>query len=71
MRPCTEEDFSKNGYARPLDTAVDKLICPDVESFGSRYRLFNGYKSKKSRVSVALEVIACNDDFTKGCKSDK
>ena len=71
MRPCTLEDFTRNGYGRPMDTAVEKLICPDVESLGERYKLHNGYKSKKERVAISLEVIACNDEFTQGCKSNK
>ena len=71
MRPCTLEDFTNNGYTRPMETAVEKLICPDTESYGADYRLNNGYDSKKNRVAIALEVISCNDDFTKGCKSKK
>ena len=49
----------------------EALICPDVESYGAKYRLHNGYKTKIERVSVSLEVITCNDEFTQGCKSNE
>lgn len=71
MRPCTLEDFTNNGYARPEDVAVEKLICPDGEKLGNKYRLKNGYKSKLDRVAMAVEIIACNDEFTKGCRPKK
>ena len=70
MRPCTVDDFTANGFTRPLDIAVEKLICPDSKAFGPKYRLMNGYKSKLERVAVALEIVACNDEFTQGCKQD-
>ena len=71
MRPCTLDDFTNNGYTQPMELVVEKLICPDVESYGAKYRLHNGYKTKIERVSVSLEVIACNDEFTNGCKSSE
>ena len=44
------------------------MLCPDVESLVDKYKLRNGYDQINDRTAISLEIISCNDQFTKGCK---
>jgi hypothetical protein len=50
---------------------LEKLLCPETEQLGNKYRLKNLYPHKIERVSVSFEIIACNKEFTDDCAAEE
>jgi hypothetical protein len=67
---CKEEDFSKNGHDRKVELGIQKLLCPDTEALGNRYKLKNLYAHKVERTAISYEIITCNREYTEGCASN-
>ena len=68
FRNCKKEDFENNGYKNDMAIGASNLLCPDVGGLADKYKLRNGYDQRNDRTAISLEIISCNDQFTKGCK---